>query len=122
MALRTKQELATRVLRKMRIAGMVQAPSSEDVAHVSDAYDSKYSEWQVRKIAYWPNTSLSAEEIPEEVFNPLVDLLVNEVSGDYGKDSMTPLERRMMEERLLQHVRRHTQTLSSELPTQTDYY
>lgn len=122
MALKTKRDLATRVLRKLRIASSVQAPAAEDVARVAGAYDTKLEEWRDRDLVYWTNTDLATAEIPIAAFDALVDLMINEVGGDYGRDQLGPIERRQIEERLLQHLRRHTQTRSSGLPTHADYF
>lgn len=103
--MRTKRELSTAVLTgDLRIIGAGQSIPSEDAALVEDAYDAKLAEWRRRGFVWWTNTSASTEEIPDEVFAILVDLMDNEVGAAYGKGK-GGAEKRLEETELLRSLR-----------------
>lgn len=106
MAARTKSALSSAVLVQLRVTGAGETPSAEDAALVEDRYDAKLAEWRDRGVVWWPNTGRSVEEIPLEIFQPLVDLMENEIGHSFGRDNPA-VERRAIEERLLGNLRRN---------------
>jgi hypothetical protein len=83
--MRTKAELSADVLEGLRITGAGETASAEDTAMVEGSYDTKLAEWRRRGVVWWTNTDRDTEEIPDDVFGVLVDLITNEVAGAFGK-------------------------------------
>lgn len=82
---KTKQELAIDVLRLgLGVIDALHSPSAEDAALVEDSYDHKLAELRDKGLAYWPNTSRTAEEIPDAVYGALVDIMTEDVAGAFG--------------------------------------
>lgn len=82
--MKTKAQLSTSVLRKLRVVDAIETPAATDAALVEDAYDSKLAEWRRLGRVWWTNTNRSTEEIPDEVFDVLRRLIANAVMDDYG--------------------------------------
>lgn len=121
MTAKTKQQLSTSVLEQLREIGSGQDPDADDADLIERRYDAKLSEWRDRGVAWWPNTNRSTAEIPLVVFQIVVDLMENEVMHQFGRDNPT-VQRRLMEEQLLGHLRRHlAKPPSGESTTVTNY-
>jgi hypothetical protein len=100
---KTKAQLATSVLRKMRIVDAVENPSASDSELVETAYDAKTAAWRRLGYIWWPNTGRLVQEIPDEVFDVMVRLISNSVSDDYGMPRQATEE--AAEKMLLREVR-----------------
>ncbi len=83
--MRTLAELSADVLQRLRITGAGETASAEDTTLVESTYTSKFAEWRRRGLVWWTYTDRSTEEIPDDVFSVLVDLIENEVAGSFGK-------------------------------------
>ena len=81
---RTKAQLSTAVLRKLRIVDAVESPSANDANNVEETYDTKTAAWRRLGFIWWPNTGRQVQEIPDEVFDVLVRLVANVATDDYG--------------------------------------
>ena len=99
---RTRSELATSVLRDMGVLDASETPSADDATLVKAAYDDKYEEWQDENLVYW-----QLDEIPNAVFLPIRDLIVNEVKGAFGQPTPSVAEKMAQEEALKMRLRRH---------------
>jgi hypothetical protein len=123
MALKTKRQLGTEVLKRSRIVGAADTPSAVDLARVTDIYDTKLEEWRSRDLVYWTNTDLATEEIPIEVFDTLVALMINCSESQYGRNTqISQLDRMAIEDRLLRSLRRYVHMQSANLPTSQNYF
>lgn len=104
---KTKLQLCTATLRDMTRLGFVDDASQEDVNVICERYDTKLEEWRDRNIAYWDNTDLTTKEIPVEIFDQLVALMVNETEAMFGRRPKSQADKRAAEEYLLRRVRFH---------------
>jgi len=102
---KTKAQLSAAVLEQMNEVGVGQSVDPDEAALIEERYDWKLAEWRDRGLVWWANTTRSAEEIPLQVFQPLVDLMENEVMHSFGRDNPMP-QRKAMEEQLLVMLRR----------------
>lgn len=118
---KTKVELATAVLSQMRETGVGETPDADDSDYVEGRYDVKLAEWRDNGLVWWTNTSRTAEEIPLQVFQALVDLMENEVMHRFGRDN-PPVERRLREQQLLAPLRRNLSRRPSGEPTTFSSY
>lgn len=114
---RTRQELAESVLRDMAVLDASETPSADDATLVKAAYDDKYEEWQDESLVYW-----LLDEIPNAVFLPIRDLIVNEVKGAFGQPAATPAEKMAVEEALKSRLRRHVARSGTGLRTEAEYF
>lgn len=119
--MRTKTELSTATLRKLRIVAADETPSAADAAFVENAYDDKLEEWRERDMAYWENTGRAVAEIPNVVFPTLVLLMANEVQTDFGQAQKLE-DQIAREDVILRRLRRHTAMASSGEPTEVEYF
>lgn len=115
---RTTTELATAVLRELsQIDATEDADDhTESKTVITDAYHDKYHELRVKEMVYWTLTS-----IPVEVFLPLRDLIINEVSGSFGQP-LPPDVREANEQLILKKLRRVTTVRHSKNRTKALYY
>lgn len=126
MALKTKYELATDVMRQLALIDALHSPSAEDAAYIEGQYDDKYAELQDKGLAYWPNTGRVVEEIPHAVFAALSNIMADMVAPAYGVD-LAPV---MLEDRRqvsvgvagMRDLRRHIAKQPSGEPTKAVYF
>lgn len=102
---RTKSQLSRAVLQRL-VYAPEEEPSAADSATVEARYDTKLLEWRDEGLVYWPNTSRTAEEIPDRLFGILCDLMENEVRNEFKRDN-PPEQRKAREILLLKPLRRH---------------
>lgn len=76
---KTAQELAQRVLERLRAVGEGQTASAASSQSVQNFYSNVYQELVVDDLAYWDEAS-----IPEEAFEPLADLIAGRMAADFG--------------------------------------
>ena len=117
---KTTTELADAVLRELGVVDAEETPDTVDRNYVIAAYASKYAELAApgRELAYWGESV-----IPNAIFFPLRNLIMNEVAGAYG-EPMAPEEKEGRETVILRAFHRHTAVQSSGLPAQSasDYF
>jgi hypothetical protein len=77
---KTLTDLATAVLRELRVARHGEEPSADDRALIQDYYFGMYEEWRNTNYAYWPR-----DTIPDLVFIPVSKLIANDVKGVFNK-------------------------------------
>lgn len=119
--MRTKTELSTAALRKLKAVAADETPSATDALFVENVYDDKLEEWRERDVAYWENTGRAVAEIPNIVFPTLVLLMANEVQGDFGQPQKME-DQVAREDVILRRLRRHTAMPSSGEPTDVEYF
>jgi hypothetical protein len=104
---RSKAQLSRETLRQMNVYAPDEEPSAEDAAAVEGKYDTKLREWRDDGLVYWLNgTNRNTEEIPDQVFGILCDLMENEVRNQFKGDN-PPVQRLAQETVLLSRLRRH---------------
>lgn len=118
----TKTNLITDVLATLGVIGAGDTPSAEDLTFLGRVYDVKFAELSDRELVYWPNTGLNVPEIPSQVYGVLSDVLVNHVSGVFGKMVRPPLDVRAAEDLILKGLRRHMAREPSGFPTRIDTF
>ena len=110
---KSKAQLSTRVLRDMNVYAPDETPSSQDAAIVEDKYDEKIGEWRDDGLVYWPNgTTRTTEEIPDQVYGVIADLMENEVRNAFKGDN-PPVQRMAQEVVLLSRLRKQLATRPS---------
>lgn len=123
---RTKQQLAKDVLQELGILDALHDPSAEDGALVEARYDDKLAWLKDRGLAYWPNTSRTAQEIPSEVFSALVNIMAEDVAGKFGVPIPTKLDEHGRQFSCgtvgLRSLRVHIAKPASGEPTRAVYY
>lgn len=127
MAAKTKADLSTAVLRRLRILAAGETASAEDAALVEDEYDDTLEALREEGLVYWPNTGRSTAEIPQVVFQALVGIMCDAVASAFGVQ--TPIEQEdVAGERTTTGVagkrflRLHISKRSSGEPTRAVYY
>lgn len=118
---KTKAELSAAVLEQMRETGMGETPDADASDLVERRYDAKLAEWRDQGLVWWTNTNRNTQEIPLELFQPLIDLMENEVAHAFGRDNPT-VQRREIETQLLKPLRRSQSRRPSGEPTRTVNY
>lgn len=113
---RTRQELAVEVMRELGELGASEQPSAEDAALIKARYDDKLEQWRDDDLVYW-----SADEIPNAIFLPIKDVIVNEVRGVFG-EPVPPEEKILKEDILMRRIRRHIARNATGLPTRAEYF
>ena len=83
---RTRREMATAVLQQLRLVTTGLPAAAEDIRTIIDQYEDVYAELVDRGLCYWPNSSDTAEEIPNVVFRAVVNILTGEVADVFGKE------------------------------------
>jgi len=86
MVARTKAALATATLQLLKVVGADGSTDSADSAYVEARYDELREELQDKGLAYWPNTTRVAQEIPGVVFQALTMMLAGRIAAAFGKD------------------------------------
>lgn len=103
----SKAQLSAAVLEQMNVTAGGETPSAEDAALVEARYDRKLKEWRERGYVFWPNgTNRDTQEIPDVVYQTIIDLMENEVAHSFGRPNPV-LERQAIEEQLLKRLRRY---------------
>lgn len=103
---RTKAQLSTATLRQMNVIAPEETADAASALSVEGQYDVKLREWRDEGLVYWPNTDRNTEEIPDQVFGMLCDLMENEVRNSFKGDN-PPVQRMAQEVVLLSRLRRH---------------
>ncbi len=98
---RTRNDLVTAVMRKLRLVHADETPSASDYDYIGQEYDDKLEEWRDDGLIYWSST----DDIPNVVFPVITKLLANEVSPAYGRATIA--EAVLAEEVLKKELRRH---------------
>lgn len=76
---KTKDELATKVLKRLQVVAANATPKASDSNDVISYYDSEWQLLRRRDLAFW-----SKDSIDDRVFNPLVDYISGKIAPDYG--------------------------------------
>lgn len=115
---RTTTELATAVLRKLSQIDAVETADDHTEAKtvITDSYNDKYYELRFKDLTYWTQTT-----IPVEVFPAIRDLIVLDVSGEFGQP-VSPEDYEAREQIILKRIRRITGRQHSKNRTQTLYF
>ncbi len=77
---KTTQQLATRVLLRLKVIASGEVPDNADAEDVKDFYSGQFAEMTVNGLTYWDET-----EIPDEVFEALADYVAGRIGPDFGK-------------------------------------
>lgn len=77
---KTTQQLATRVLERLKVIAAGETPDAADAASVKTFYANSFAELQVHDLVYWDQ-----DDIPDEAFEPLSDLLAGRLAPDFGQ-------------------------------------
>ncbi|PHS02111.1 MAG: hypothetical protein COA78_21945 [Blastopirellula sp.] len=80
MANKTEQDLATRVLQKLKVISSTEAPDHEDAELVKSIYRDKLAELKDEGKAYW-----ASNEIPQAAFIGLSKVIAQECATEFGK-------------------------------------
>lgn len=83
MALRTAAELRDDVLRYLNVLAAGQVASAEDAQLVADAIDDALAMLDEEGLIPWDATA----GIPREAYRPLVRVVANLLTGDFGKQA-----------------------------------
>jgi hypothetical protein len=111
--MKTREELITRALQKLKVLAAGQTPSAEDAQVVDNEIIPVLSDLAERDIYLLGDP----DQIEDSAFVHLADILANSVAGDFGKDQSEDL-RLMAEARL----RRLNAATISYQPQQTEYF
>jgi hypothetical protein len=95
----SQNTLAPAVLRQIGVLGAEEPEDASDVALIKVVYVGKHAEWTERGYVDWPLTTDSALEIPDNVFQIVVNLIANEVLPAFGTPN--PEENRAQREQIL---------------------
>lgn len=128
--MKTKAELATAVGRRLRVVDALASLSAEDSSYIEDEYDMLLEQWKARTdgaSVYWSNTGRNTEEIPEEVFQPLADILAAHCATGFGKDEPVVTDEVSGQQvaisvRGWRNLKRITRIPASGLPVKATYY
>ncbi len=113
---RTEQDLATAVLRSVGLLDALHDPDAQDKAYIIDRYHDIMAELRFEEVAYWEDN-----EVPKEIFEPLVELVGLTISPAFGLPAMAEnieAARRVLKGRL----RRHASKPATGLPTRASYF
>lgn len=125
-AYKTKRELSEAVARRLAIVDALHSPSATDSAYIEGEYDSLHIMLTDRGTVYWPNTSATTQEIPPEVFQPIVDIMCGQVNGPFGADEPVVSDERgqriPISTRGWRNLKKHSANPASGLPTRTRFY
>lgn len=78
---KTTQDLAERVLLRLKVTGAGETPNNDDASLVKNFYATTFAEIEVLELTYWPVAS-----IPDEAFEALADFIAGRIGPDFGKD------------------------------------
>lgn len=102
---RSKAQLSTQTLKQLNVIAPDEEAAAHDAAYVEGVYDTKLREWRDDGLVYWTNTDRNTEEIPDQVFGTLCDLMENEVRNSFKGDN-PPVQRMAQETAILSRLRR----------------
>lgn len=111
--MKSREQLVARALQKLKVLAAGQTPSAEDAKVVDDEVVPVLSDLSKREIYPFGDP----DQIEDDAFVHLADILANSVAADFGRDQSEEL-RLMAEMRLRQLT---AQTLSGQ-SLQVDYY
>jgi hypothetical protein len=111
--MKTREQLVTRALQKLKVLAAGQTPSAEDAAVVDADVVPVLSDLMTRNIYPFGDP----DQIEDNAFVHLADILANSVAADFGRDQNE--QTRMLAESRLRELT--AQTLSGQ-PLQADYY
>jgi hypothetical protein len=77
---KTTQQLATRVLERLRVIAGGDTPSNADAETVKNAYSGFFKELDAQDIAWWDE-----DEVPDEAFEALADFVAGRLAPDFGQ-------------------------------------
>lgn len=80
---KTREQLVSRALQKIRVVGSGQTASAEDTQLVDGIVEPLMQDLAARNIFHWGDE----DELPDEAFEHLADLLGNAAAPDFGKAS-----------------------------------
>lgn len=119
---RSKAHLSRDVLLQMNVCAPEESPGAADAATVEDTYDRKLREWRDEGLVFWPNgTNRNTEEIPDQVYGIICDLMENEVRNQFKGDN-PPVQRMAQEQVLCRRLHRHMAKPPSGEPTSFSSY
>ncbi len=78
---KTTQQLATRVLERLKVIAAGDTPDATDAQSVKSMYAGTFEELKVSDIPYW-----DTEAIPDEAFEALADFVAGRIAPDFGKE------------------------------------
>ena len=113
---RTRQELATSVLTELAVIGASETPTADDATLIKNAYNDKYEQWADEELVYW-----ELDEIPNAIFLPIRDIIMNEVRGSFG-EPVPAAEKMGTEDALTSRLRRHMARETSGHRTEAEYF
>lgn len=108
---RTVTDLATAVLRRLRVIGSSDTPGPARAAMVTTFYADHFQELEDDEIAFWDEAS-----IPERAFTALVDLVAGRLAPSFG------LSRADLEESGERRLRRLAAESSDGAPIAGEFY
>lgn len=77
---KTTTQLATNVLERLRVIAAGETPTASDAQDVKDFYATTLAELAIDDLVYW-----DAADIPDEVFEPLTDMLAGRLAPNFGQ-------------------------------------
>lgn len=77
---KTTQQLATRVLERLRVIAGGETPSNADAETVKSFYSGAFKELDAQDVAWWDE-----DAIPDEAFEALTDLIAGRLAPDFGQ-------------------------------------
>ena len=78
--MKTTSDLASAVLRELRVHRYDETPGEDLKQIVVEAYESLVAEWRNQRVCYWATGA-----IPEIVFRPVVRIVAAEVAPTFNK-------------------------------------
>lgn len=94
----TRDQLVLRALKKLKVIGAGQTPSAAVTDSVNDVVPALMADLASRGIFAWGDQ----DELPDEAFEHLADVLANACAGDFGKEASE--DRRILAESRLRLV------------------
>lgn len=101
MPVKTQADLCNRILIDLNVIAQGDVASSEDMAAMIDTTTTLAAELQVRSILYLPDLL----EIPDHVFEPLVDYFVARKGPSYGRAAVDQATLELLEARVEETTR-----------------
>jgi hypothetical protein len=108
---KTTQQLATRVLERLRVIEGGDTPSNADAETVKSFYSGAFKELDAQDIAWWDE-----DAIPDEAFEALTDVIAGRLAPDFGQ------ARPDLEQSGLQRLRILSGGVSDDLPVTSSYF
>lgn len=110
---KTREQLVSRALQKLKVVGTGQTASAEDTQLVDDEIEPVMADLAARGIWTWGDP----DEIDDAAFVHLADIIANSVAGDFGMQQDETV--RLSAERRLRQL--ETSILSGQ-PQTTEYF